>query len=191
MKLKHNYMLTSLFGKKRLTEDKLANVFVNSVLRAVEGSFADLAEVIANDGEFERKPFYDANDSDKFLMIVIVGNLSFLPKYFSNTEEMIIKGKVISKLGTVFGLPYEEMNKVVKEYEQFIYRVNHPSKNMLYGMSKAYFYKYNLGPYQDDYFSDMNAPNPILLKRMDTLLENYLWDWSDFLGKFKFSPKEA
>ncbi len=184
-------MFASLFGKKKLTEDKVANVFVNSLLKAVDDSFADVVSAIVNDKEFVSKPRMDVTDSDKFLIILLVGNLSGISRHFSNTEAMIVKGKIITKFGQVFGLSYDEMNDIVNDYSGFIYRVNHPSKNMLYGMSKAVFYKYNLGQYQDEYFSQMNAPNPILLKRLDLLMENYLWNWNSFLSRNKFSPVEA
>lgn len=184
-------MISTLFGKKKITEDKLANVFVNSMLKAVDESFGDIVDAMVNDPEFKIKPSIDKTDSDKFLMIVVVGNLSHLNRYFSNTEEVVLKGKITQKFANVFGMSYDEMANIFKDFGQFIYRVNHPSKNMLYGMSKAVFYKYRLGQYQDEYFAQLDAPNPIFLKRLDTLMENYLWDWNTFLDKYKFSPEEA
>jgi hypothetical protein len=64
-------------------------------------------------------------------------------------------------------------------------RVNHPSKNMVYAMSKAVFFKYELSEYQDEYFKRMQAPNPMLLKRLDMVMECYLWNWDSFFKKFK------
>lgn len=183
-------MLATLFGKKKLTEDKIANVFVNTLFSVVEESFADIVNGIINDPEFERVPNMNPQDSDRFIMIVLAGNLCYLPRYFSAHEETLIKGKIIEKVANVYGLTYTEMNKLVNEYTDFIYRVNHPSKNILYGMSKAIFFKYKLGQYQDKYFAQLNAPNPIFLKRMDTVMENYLWDWGNFFDKYKFSPTE-
>ena len=58
-------------------------------------------------------------------------------------------------------------------------------------MSKAVFFKYKLGQYQDDYFAQLNAPNPIFLKRMDSIMENYIWDWNSFFNKYKLSPSEG
>lgn len=184
-------MISTLFGKKKITEDKLANIFVNSMLKAVDESFGDIVDAMVNDPEFKIKPSINKTDSDKFLMIVVVGNLSYLNRYFSNTEEVVLKGKITQKFANVFGMSYDEMANIFKDFGQFIYRVNHPSKNMLYGMSKAVFYKYRLGQYQDEYFAQLDAPNPIFLKRLDTLMENYLWDWNTFLDKYKFSPEEA
>ena len=183
-------MLTTIFGKKKLTEDKIANVFVNTLLNVIDNSFNEVASNISNDSEFINPPIIDHLDSDKFLMIVLAGNLKFLSKYFSNTEEMILRKKIIEKFANVYGMEYEEMNAIVKNFNSFITRVNHPSKNIIYGMSKAVFYKYNLGKYQIEYFAQLNAPSPIFLKRMDQIMENYIWDWNNFFNKYKISPSE-
>ena len=184
-------MLATLFGKKKLTEDKAANIFVNSLIQVVENSFPDIVDNIKSDGEFIKTPSISKIDSDKFLMIVLAGNLKYLSRYLSSAEEIILKAKIIEKFGIVFGLSYTEMKAIVDEYTSFIHRVNHPSRNTLYGMSKAVFFKYKLGQYQDEYFSQLNAPSPILLKRMDNVMENFLWDWDTFFDKYKFNLSDA
>jgi len=63
--------------------------------------------------------------------------------------------------------------------------VNHPSKNTLYGMSKAVFHKFHLNDYQESYFKNMRTPNPLFLKRMDDVLNNFLWDWEEFFKRHK------
>ncbi len=183
-------MLTTIFGKKKLTEDKVANIFVNTMLNVIDNSFEDVVSSISNDPEFISRPIIDPLNSDKFLMIVLSGNLQFLSRYFSNTEEMILKGKIIEKFGNVYGMSYEEMNIIVSDFTKFLSKVNHPSKNIIYGMSKAVFYKYDLGKFQDEYFAQLNAPNPVFLKRMDQLMENYIWDWNNFFNKYKIAPSE-
>lgn len=179
-------MLSTLFGKKKLTEDKIANIFVNTLLETVENSFADVATTIMLDPEFIKRPQLDTTDSDKFLMIVVAGNFNYFSRHFSALEESILKDRIIQKFAVVFGLEFDEMKKIVLNYQDLIYRVNHPSKNTLYGMSKAVFFKYKLGQYQDYYFAQLNSPNPLFLKRMDGIMENYLWNWNDFLNKNKY-----
>ncbi len=178
-------MLQTLFGKKRYTEETLANVFVNSLISSVDEGFSDFAQLVKTDPEFERTPEFSNNDSDRFLLTVLTGNLNYLPRYFSATEEQLLKRAIIRKFAQVFGTSYEEFKAYVSEYEDFMWRVNHPSKNILYGMSKTFFYKYKLAQYQDSYFRDMNAPNPILLKRLDDLMRNFVWDWDAYLAKIK------
>jgi hypothetical protein len=183
-------MLTTLFGKKKLTEEKTANVFVNTLISVVDNTFEEIRNSIINDPVFERPPKVSERDSDKLLMIVLASNLKLLPKYFSSSEEMLLRGKIIEKFSKVFGLEYEEMKTIISKYSDFCSRVNHPSKNIIYGMSKAIFFKYDLGKYQDDYFAQLNAPNPIFLKRMDSIMGNFIWDWNNFFNKYKISPSE-
>jgi hypothetical protein len=178
-------MLQTLFGKKKYTEDTLANVFVNSIITTVDEGFEDIALLIKNDSEFERVPTFSNTDSDRFLLTVLVGNLNYLPRYFSANEEQILKRSIIRKFANVFGTSYEDFKGFVAEYEDFMWRMNHPSKNILYGMSKTVFYKYNLAQFQDAYFRDMKAPSPILLKRMDDMMHNFVWDWDAYLAKIK------
>ena len=178
-------MLQTLFGKKKYTDDTLANVFVNSIITSVEESFEDVANLIKSDTEFEAVPAFSNDDSDRFLLTVLVGNLNFLPRYFSATEEQLLRRSIIRKFAGVYGTTYEEFKGYVAEYEDFMWRVNHPSKNILYGMSKTFFYKYDLAKYQDEYFREMKAPNPILLKRIDDMMRNFVWDWDAFLAKIK------
>ena len=99
-------MLTTIFGKKKLTEDKVANVFVNTLLNVIDNSFSEVASSISNDSEFIKSPAIDHLDSDKFLIIVLSGNLQFLTKYFSNTEEMILRKKIIEKFAKVYGMEW-------------------------------------------------------------------------------------
>jgi hypothetical protein len=63
--------------------------------------------------------------------------------------------------------------------------INAPSKNNLYAMSRAVFYKYELNQYQDEYFMRENAPNPIFKKNLDDVMRNFVWDWSAFTEKYK------
>ena len=94
---------------------------------------------------------------------------------------------IIDQLASVFQTDFHLMEEKINKYTSFISRVNHPSKNILYGMSKAVFFKFKLGQYQDDYFAQLNTPNPIFLKKIDTLIENYIWDWKTVFEKIKIS----
>ncbi len=177
-------MLT-LFTKKKLTKDKVANVFVNSIIDVVDEGWADVCELINFDPSFVESPGITRDDSDKFLMIVFCANLKFLPKYFGREDESELKFKIVEKLSIAFAMDEEKLYKYVKDYDGFMTRVNHPSKNVLYSMSKTVYHKYRLNNYQEDYFKGLNAPNPLLLKRLDEVMENFIWDWDAFLDKYK------
>lgn len=179
-------MLSSLL-KKKLDADRLANVFVNAIIEATETSFDDISGFINEDVAFVTNPGVDQNYSDQFLLIVVCGNLKFIDERFSSSEAAEIRKKIILKLAAVYEMDAGELEKVISDYSSFISRVNHPSKNTLYGMSKAVFHKFKLNEHQESYFKSMKTPNPLFLKRMDDLMTNFLWDWDEFFKKYRMN----
>ena len=177
----------AIFKKKKLSEDKAANVFVNSLLDLVDAGFPDVAELINEDPEFAKKPSVDPTDSDKFLLIVLAGNLKFVPKYFDNYQDVRLIDRAIRKSAHAIGVDPEMLKQSISSYQSFFSRINHPSKNTHYAMSKAIFYKYNLNCYQAEYFRNMNAPNPIFLKRLDEIVAHFIYDWDGLTEKFRIS----
>jgi len=171
--------------KKKLDTDKMANVFVNSLFEATENGFNDVRSMINEDSAFIDNPDVPTSALDKFLLIVVVGNLRFLKDQFEADEAREIHRLIIEKLASVYNMESTQFEQLVKDYDAFISRVNHPSKNTLYGMSKAVFHKFDLNQYQESYFKNMRTPNPLFLKRMDEILINFLWDWEAFFNRHK------
>jgi len=117
-------------------------------------------------------------------MIVIAGNIKFISNHFESGQDRRIERNIVNKFAHVFGMDSEEFRSLVAEYHQFFSRVNHPSKNILYAMSKSVFYKYNLNSYQVEYFRKVNAPNPVFLKKMDEIIQHFIWDWDTYKTKY-------
>ena len=177
-----------MFGlaiRKRIDEDKLSNIFVNSLLEVVENGFEDVAEMINDDIVFEVSPKISATSYEQFLLIIITGNLNFLKQNTQIEDVRELEQKIISKYADIFGMEYSEFNKLIEQMKSFISQVNFPSGNYLYGLSKAIFFKYNLNQFQESYFKSLNTPNPLFLKRLDELINNFLWDWDSFFKKHK------
>ena len=174
-----------LLVKKKIDSNKLANVFVNSLVEVVENGFDDISAMINDDPAFVKDPAINQSKSDDFLLIVMVGNLRYLDAHFDAEEAKEIRGNIIEKFAQIYTVEVRDFEKIVNEYDQLISRVNHPSKNTLYGISKALFHKLNLNDFQESYFKSMNAPNPLFLKRMDEIMTNFLWDWDAFFKKHK------
>ena len=182
-------MLT-LFGKKKITEEKVAKIVVNGILEAVENGFSDVAALINSDPDFVSPPSVSVGDDQNFLLIVIAGNLKMIPQYFESGQDKRLEESILSKFATVFEMDPEEFKNLIEDYKSYLSRVNYPSKKTLYAMSKAVFFKYELNPHQEDYFKNMNTPNPLFLKRMDDIMENFLWGWNAFLEKYKVQPNQ-
>jgi hypothetical protein len=173
------------FLKRKLTDNQLANIFVNGLLEVIDNGFKDVASLINEDPAFESTPNITPESNSEFTLIVIVGNLVTLESSFESDQAFRVEQLIYQKFATIFSMTETSFENLIKEYKNFISRVNHPSKNMLYGMSKAIFHKYNLNDFQDDYFKRMQAPNPLFLKRMDEVMSNFIWDWDVFFKKYK------
>lgn len=177
-------MLQTIF-KKKLSNNQLANIFVNGVLDSIEKGFDEVKCLILEDPAFIQTPPAKEFSNGHFTMIVIVGNVSNLINYFDAQKTCELEDLICRKFSEVFDMDLKTFKSYFKDYKSYISRVNHPSKNMLYGMSKALFFKYKLNQYQDDYFKSLSTPNPLFLKRMDEVMNLFVWDWGNFQRKFK------
>lgn len=175
----------TLFGKKKIKEDVVANIFVNSILDTIDKGFPEIVGVINDAPEFITSPNLSESDMDHFTLVVFAANLSYLPQHLHDSKDERILNLILLKLSKVYDCNQEKLKNVIKDYQCFLMKVNHPSKNMLYAMSKGIFSKYKLNDYQDDYFKNMNSPNPMLLKRLDEALDNFVWNWDSFKQKYQ------
>lgn len=179
-------MLSAIL-KKKLTDNQVANIFINAIFDTVDNGFAEVAQLINEDVAFVNSPNIDYKKDGEFGLIVIVGNLSYLESTFEPEQASRVEEVIFEKLAKIYEMEVSDFKKLIKDYQNFISRVNHPSKNMIYGMSKAIFCKYNLNEFQDEYFKRMQAPNPLFLKRMDEVVQNFIWNWDAFFKKYKMS----
>lgn len=179
------HMFTKIFGKKKLKEDKLANIFVNSVIQTVDDGFSDIVGLIQESPEFVQPPEISLDNDSKFLLIVLAANLKEIPKHLEAHQDNRMINLIISKLSGVFDLDFDKLEGILREYQSYLGRVNHPSNNNLYAMSKAVFFKYELGKYQEDYFKKVNAPNPLFLKRLDEAMKLFLFNWATTKNEYQ------
>jgi hypothetical protein len=172
-------MFTKIFGKKKFKEEKLANIFVNMILQTVEECFPDIVGIIKDSPEFVQTPEVETDHDSKFLLVVIAANLKEIPKHLEAHQDNRMINLIITKFSAVFDVEFDKLEGTLREYQSYLSRVNHPSNNNLYAMSKAVFFKYDLGQYQEDYFKNMNSPNPLFLKRLDEAMKLFLFNWAE------------
>ena len=177
--------MLSFLLKKKVSEIQVANHFVNAIIQLVDNGFGDVAEIINNDPEFERSPNILAEDSDKFLLIVLAGNIALIPKHFTGYQDVRISEAVFKLLAEYFEVDKETLKAKIASLQKEFSRINHPSKNTLYAMSKAVFYQYGLNAFQEEYFRKMNTPNPLFLTRLNEIMSNFLWNWQEIQSEYK------
>ena len=174
-----------IFGKKKIKEDVVANIFVNSILNTIDEGFAEITGIINDAPEFTTSPNISATDDNSFTLIVVAANLYYIPEHLHGSKDDRITNLIFSKLSNVFNCDRIQLESVIKEYQCYLMKVNHPSKNMHYAISKGIFGKYNLNNYQDEYFKNMKSPNPMFLKRLDEAIDSFVWNWDTFKQKYQ------
>jgi hypothetical protein len=180
-------MITTLFGKKKMTEDKLANIFVNAVLELTDNGFPSIVAELQDSPEFERQPEFGPGDDELFAQIVLAGNLMEAQKALPAGTDRRVFSLSISKFANAMGLQASDLETDVIAMQHYMERINHPSKNTVYAMGKAVFHKYDLFRSQDAYFREIKQPNPIVLKRLNVLMECFLWNWKQVTDEFRIS----
>lgn len=180
-------MISTLFGKKKVSEDKTATIFVNAVLRLTEEGFPVVVEELVESPEFTEPPVFGPGDDELFARIVLAGNLLELPGHLDAGQDRRVTTLAISKFAEVFGRPAAEMEQDVNDLKSVMGRLNHPSRNTVRAMGKAVFHQYDLYRIQESYFRDLKAPNPIILKRLNGLMNWMLWDWKEYQDQFRIT----
>lgn len=175
----------TLFKKKKLSENQIANYFVRTLIQMTEDGFRDVSMIINEDPEFAQKPKIQADASDQFLLIVIAGNLQMMSKEFDAVRSARISDKVMKRFGEIYSIDPIRVKETIAKLQSWMSQINHPSKNTHYAMSKAVFYKYGLNEFQTEYFRNMKTPNPILLKRLDDITGAYILKWDSIKEDFR------
>lgn len=180
-----NAMIGTIFGKKRISEDKFANVFVNAVLRLTEQGYPTVVAELEEASEFVTRPVFGPGDDELFALILFAGNLMEAPKHMPSGQDQRLAQHAYSKFAPLMDTSAAELETETIALQHFMSRINHPSKNTVYAMSKAIFHKYDLFRHQDTYFREQKAPNPIVLGRVNKLMQYCLWDWAELLEDWK------
>jgi hypothetical protein len=177
--------MLGIFGRKKLGEDQLAQIFVNAMINMAQEAFPDVADMINDEPSFIECPELNHDGYIPFLFVIISGNLKYLPKQLNGDHSGEVLEKIYEQLAEKFDTTAEGIEQHIKKYQSELNRLNHPSKNTLYGMSKLFFHLYDLYPFQDDYYTRIQAQNPIVLKRIDAVMNAFLWDWEVINEEYK------
>jgi len=174
-----------IFGKKKIKEDVVANIFVNSILNTIDKGFPEIVGIINDAPEFVISPELHVNDDDHFALIIFAANMTYITDHLHNFKDDRITNLILAKLSNVFACDKDRLTQVIKDYQCYLAKVNHPSKNMRYAISKAICGKYQLNDFQDEYFKNMKSPNPMLLKTLDEAMDSFIWNWDSFKQKYQ------
>ena len=71
------------------------------------------------------------------------------------------------------------------DYESFFQEQKTDDISIEKAMAKCIFIKYNLNQYQGKLLKKQNEPNPVFLQELTDLMGHFIWNWTDYLTKYK------
>ena len=176
------------WGKKKLKCDEVARLFVHATLDSVEDTWPDVAGLIRESPHFETAPDVEEGDAAPFLLVVLAGNLEFIPQYFEGGSEHHLIQAILAELSKELGLPSDQIASRIDKVRDDMVRFNRPSKKTLSAMARGVYLVYGLNAHQEEYFRSLNVPNPRFLMQMEEILQHFLWDWTSFHEQYRLQP---
>ncbi len=177
----------SLFGKKRLKEEHVAQVFVSTINGLAEESFPVLKEYLNEVPELKCSPEIKDHQLEWFLYIVFSANLYHLKDHFDVEQHNRMRILVIDEfIASIQGRSHDQALGQINMYEDYLSGLDR-SQNEGLGkiMALAIFQKYGLNECQVDHFQRMNQPNPTIIKAISEITDHFIWNWADLLGNYK------
>jgi hypothetical protein len=179
-------MFGNLFGKKKISEDRLVELYVNSLTNLIDKGFDEVAGFINEDEQFAQSPNITRNEIQWFLYIVFSANLIKVEEFLDEDLAQSVKFKVMDNVvEKFFSEEKEDADELFKIYLSFVSDLYKEHKNIVKTMAIAMFQKYELNKYQQEHFQKLNTPNPKFFKDLCEFLENFLWNWEEFLKTYK------
>lgn len=174
-----------LFGKKKVKAADMTVAYVDNIFEVAQAGFTEIAGYLNEEKEFAKSPNISEAENEWFIYIVFAGNIINLEKYFTKeqAEEFtrMIAARVVHKLDH----DPDTADQKLYDYEQFLRKLNAQTKSLVKSMSMAIFHKYDLNRYQSDHFQKLNSPSPVIMKQLNEMVEYFLWNWDDYLSKYK------
>lgn len=179
------------WGKKKLKPEEVARMFVHATLDSVEDAWPEVLGLMRETPHLERPPEIEDAEAGPFLLVVLAGNLDFIPRFFESGQDQVIVEAILAELSTQLEVPADQLAARISSTRDAMVKMNKPSKKTLSAMARGMYIGYGLNAYQEEYFRSLQVPNPRFLMQMEEVLQHFLWDWNSFQEQFKLQLQTA
>jgi len=173
------------WGKKKLKPEEVARMFVHATLDSIEDAWPDVLGMLRETPHLERVPEIEDAEVGPFLLVVLAGNLDFIPHFFDAGTDQVLVEAILSELAIQLDLPTPQLAPKISQMRDAMVKLNKPSNKTLSAMSRGLYIGYDLNGCQEEYFRSLSVPNPRFLMQMEEILQHFLWDWSSFNEQYR------
>ncbi len=180
--------MLKIFGfnkKEKVSVQELAVVYTKTLFEVIELGFPEIIEFVNDNRKFEESPNLKLEDTNWFLMIVFAANNHSLYNHFDDEVVNRLHHASLNELIGFFDMEEDLVRDMFLDYEEFFKEQYSEDISIEKAMAKSIFVKYNLNEFQGDLLKNQNEPNPVFLQELTDLMSNFIWNWSDYLAKYK------
>ena len=176
------------FKKNKIKHEQLVQVYTDNLFDVIEKGFTEVAGFINEEKQFEKTPQIGPADFEWFTYIIYGGNILNLYNYFEPEVADTLKYKIIREVAERYSKRDTQIAEdIILEYEKFLNDIQRKTNDVSKPIALALFYKFQLNDYQSEHFQKLNTPNPVFFKELTDMMSLFIWNWPDFLEKFKVS----
>ncbi len=180
--------MLKIFGfskKEKITVKDLTSIYSSTLFEVIDLGFSEIIEFVNDNRKFEESPNLKMQDANWFLMIVFAANNHYLSDFFEDSTVHHLHHGSLNELIQYLDLEEDVVRDMFIDYENFFKEQHSEDISIEKAMAKSIFIKYNLNEYQGDLLKNQNEPNPVFLQELTDLMSNFIWNWSDYLSKYK------
>lgn len=177
-----------LFGfskKEKISINKLAKLYASTLYEVVVQGFPEVVGFVNDNRKFEESPNLSEEDVKWFLMIVFTANNHQLYDFLDEKMADAVHDAIIQEMVEMSDEETDVVQDMVADYAQFFQEQLAEIGKMEKAMASCIFIKYNLNEYQGKLLKNQNEANPVFLQELTNLLSHFVWNWDDFLAKYK------
>lgn len=180
-----------MFGflkKNKIKHAQLVQIYTDNLYDVIEKAFPEVAGFINEEKKFEKSPQIGVEDFEWFTYIIYGGNVLNLYNHFDEETADSLKYKIIAEVAERYTKRDTNIAEdIILDYEKFLSDIQRKTNDVAATISLALFYKFKLNEYQDEHYQKLNTPNPVFFKELKDMMELFIWNWPEFLAKYKIS----
>jgi hypothetical protein len=177
--------MLGLFGKKKVKATELVPTYVAAIYDVIENGFPEIAGYINEEKEFDKSPNLSDKEHEWFLFIIYAGNMINLENHFEKQQATALSSMISKEVIRFLKKDPEVTDSILYDYEVFLRNLLSQTKSINKSLSLAIFHKYDLNKYQKEHFQKLNTPSPIVMKELNEMVDFFMWNWEDYLAKYK------
>tara|TARA_Y100001968_G_scaffold333825_1_gene399893 strand:+ start:4315 stop:4866 length:552 start_codon:yes stop_codon:yes gene_type:complete len=174
-----------LSKKKKVNVQDVMDLYFEHLNDVIQDGFVEIKDFINNNNNLESSPNISDSEIDTFRLFILLYNIYNLESYFEEYQISILRTKIIDKTLIYIDNNEELAMEKFLNHEEYFKELVDEYKDGLKATAFSLFNKYDINNCQGDLFRRKKEPNPVFLHELKSNLKFFLWNWDDYLKKYR------